>query len=150
MAKKKSMEKNRKKPNPLVSALERALDLGEFISYGRSWNFVQGLEDVKPKIDALVKDGNAERAVGLSEIFLKKGKSQYYQYALENFRKAGKLYGKAGRNQLWMDLVERVRREHFRKYSFMPDFEKIAAGHPLKKPQSFETRALKRWKKQIS
>jgi uncharacterized Zn finger protein len=81
---------------------------------------------------------------------LKKGKSQYYQYALEHFRNAGKLYRKAGRDQLWKDLVERVRRDHSRKYTFIPDFEKIVAGRSLKKPESFETRALKRWKKQIS
>ncbi len=81
---------------------------------------------------------------------LKKGKSKYYRYALENFRKAGKLYEKAGRDRLWMDLVEKVRRNHSRKYSFIGDFEKMVAGRPLKKPESFETRALNRWKKQIS
>jgi len=81
---------------------------------------------------------------------LKKGKTKYYQYALEHFRKAQKLYEKSGRDQLWMDLVERVRRDHSRKYSFIPDFEKIVDRRPLKKPESFETRALKRWKKQIS
>jgi tetratricopeptide (TPR) repeat protein len=81
---------------------------------------------------------------------LKSGKSQYYRYALEHFRKAQNLYEKTGRDQLWKDLVERVRRNHSRKYSFIPDFEKIVAGHPLKKPESFKTRALKRWKKQTS
>jgi tetratricopeptide (TPR) repeat protein len=81
---------------------------------------------------------------------LKKGKSKYYRYALEHFSKVQKLYEKAGRDQLWMDLVERVRRNHSRKYSFIPDFEKIVAGRPQKKPESFETRTLKRWKKQIT
>ena len=81
---------------------------------------------------------------------LKKGKSNYYRNALDHFSKVQKLYGKAGRDQLWMDLVERVRRRHFRKYSFIPHFEKIVAGRPLKKPESFRARALKRWKKQIS
>jgi tetratricopeptide (TPR) repeat protein len=64
------MIKKRKKSDPLVSALESALDLGEFISYNRSWDFIRDLEDVKHKIDALVKDGQAERAVNLYEIFL--------------------------------------------------------------------------------
>jgi uncharacterized Zn finger protein len=81
---------------------------------------------------------------------LKKGKSQYYRYALDHFQKAGKFYKKGGRNHLWLELIEKVRRNHFRKYSFMPHFEEIAAGHPLKKPESFRARALKRWKKQIS
>jgi len=81
---------------------------------------------------------------------LKKGKSKYYQYALEHFRHTCKLYEKACRDQLWIDLVERVRRDHSRKYSFIGDFEEIVDRRPLKKPESFETRALKRWKKQIS
>jgi tetratricopeptide (TPR) repeat protein len=54
----------------LISVLERALDLGEFIPYNRSWDFVRSLEVVKHEIDALVKDGQAERAVRLYEIFL--------------------------------------------------------------------------------
>ena len=122
----------RKKSDPLISVLEHALDLGEFIPYNRSWDFVQSLEDVKHKVDALVKEGQAERTVSLYEIFL------------------SGCYEKVGRDQLWMDLVERVRRDHFRKYSFIPHFEKIVAGRPLKKPESFKKRALKRWKKQIA
>ena len=81
---------------------------------------------------------------------VKKGKSKYYQYALEHFRKACKLYEKAGRNQLWVDLVERVRKDHFRKYSFIGYFEEIVDRRPLKKPESFKARAMKRWKKQVS
>ena len=188
----------------MISELERALELGEFVSYKRSWDFVRGLEEVKQKIDALEKAKDAslsgfinicvktkewdkladhissidneqleelshytteKAAIGLIKIhelaaakiysalgmrILKKGKSNYYRYALEHFSKVQKLYGKAGRDQLWMDLVERVRRDHFRKYSFIPHFEKIVAGRPLKKPESFKARALKRWKKLIS
>ena len=87
-------------------------------------------------------------ALGLH--IIKKGKSKYYQYALEHFRNACKLYEKAGEDQLWLDLVERVRRDHSRKYSFIGYFEEIVDRRPLKKPESFEKRALKRWKKQIS
>jgi uncharacterized Zn finger protein len=87
-------------------------------------------------------------ALGLR--ILKKGKSNYYQYALEHFRHASKIYEKVGRLQLWTDLVESVRRDHSRKYSFIGDFVEIVDRRPLKKPDSFETRALKRWKKQIS
>ena len=81
---------------------------------------------------------------------LNRRKSGYYRYALEHFQKAGKLYKKGGGSHLWLELIEKVRRDHFRKYSFMPHFEEIAAGRPLKKPESFKARALKRWKKQIS
>ncbi|MBW1745833.1 MAG: hypothetical protein JRG74_08670 [Deltaproteobacteria bacterium] len=61
--------KKRKKSDPVVSEIERALDLGQFISYNRSWDFVRELEDSKKRIDALVKNGEAERAVGLYEMF---------------------------------------------------------------------------------
>jgi hypothetical protein len=60
----------RNKADPLISVLERALAPGEFIQYNRSWDFIQGLEEVKHKIDALVKDGQAERTVSLYELFL--------------------------------------------------------------------------------
>ena len=92
----------------------------------------------------------AEIYSALGMRILKKGKSNYYRYALEHFLKVQKLYEKGGRDQLWTDLVERVRRDHFRKYSFIPDFEKIVAGRPLKKSESFKRRILKRWKKQIT
>jgi hypothetical protein len=42
--------RKRKKSDPLISVLEHALDLGEFVSYNRSWDFVRDLEDVKHKI----------------------------------------------------------------------------------------------------
>ena len=64
------MTKKRKKSDPLISVLESALDLGEFVSYNRSWDFMKDLEDVKHKIDALVKDGEAEHAVSLYKLFL--------------------------------------------------------------------------------
>lgn len=60
----------RKKPDPLIAELENALDLGEFIPYDLSWDFVQNLEDVKHKVDALVKGRQADWAVSLYEIFL--------------------------------------------------------------------------------
>ena len=60
----------RKKIEPWVEAIEQALDLGRFISYNQSWDFVRDLEEVKGKIDALVEQGEAQNAVGLYEIFI--------------------------------------------------------------------------------
>ena len=37
----------------MISVLEHALDLGEFIPYDRSWDFVRDLEEEKGKIDAI-------------------------------------------------------------------------------------------------
>ena len=60
----------KKKADLLVSEIEHALDLGQFITYNRSWDFVRELEDTEKRIDALVKNGEAELAVGLYEMFL--------------------------------------------------------------------------------
>ncbi|MFH1951499.1 MAG: DUF6880 family protein [Pseudomonadota bacterium] len=81
---------------------------------------------------------------------IRSGKSKYYAYALEHFRNARKFYEKAGCNQMWLSLVDRVRKDHSRKYSFIGDFEEIAAGNRLEPPESFEKKAKKRWKKQTS
>jgi tetratricopeptide (TPR) repeat protein len=81
---------------------------------------------------------------------IRSGKSKYYGYALEHFRNARKFYEKAGCVQMWLSLVDRVRKDHSRKYSFIGDFEEIAAGHRLEPPESFAKKAKKRWKKQIS
>ena len=81
---------------------------------------------------------------------IRKGKSKYYHYALEHFRNAKKLYEKAGCDQMWLSLVDRVRQDHSRKYSFIGDFEEIAAGKRPEPPESFEKRARKRWKKQTA
>ncbi|MFH1242651.1 MAG: hypothetical protein V1689_09860 [Pseudomonadota bacterium] len=78
------------------------------------------------------------------------GKSKYYHYALEHFRNAKKLYEKAGCDQMWISLVDRVRENHSRKYSFIGDFEEIVASNVPKSPESFEKWARKTWKKQTS
>jgi len=62
--------KHSKKKEPLVLVIENVLDLGGFISYDQSWDFVNQLEEVKSEIDDLVKTGEAERAVSLYEVFL--------------------------------------------------------------------------------
>jgi len=41
----------------LVSVIEEALDLGEFVSYKEAWDFIRNLKNVKEKIDGLLKKG---------------------------------------------------------------------------------------------
>ena len=57
--------KKRRNADPLISQIEMALDLGQFISYNQSWGFVNDLEDIKSKIDDLMKSAEADRAVSL-------------------------------------------------------------------------------------
>ena len=56
------------------------------------------------------------------------GKSKYYPHALEHLRAARDLYGKHRQEQVWQAVVERARRDHSRKHSFVPSFEGIVAG----------------------
>jgi tetratricopeptide (TPR) repeat protein len=79
---------------------------------------------------------------------IRSGKSKYYHYALEHFRDAKKLYERARCDPMWLALVDRVRKDHSRKYSFIGDFEEIAASKHPKAPETFEKRARKRWKEQ--
>ena len=60
----------RRRAEPLIQTVERALDPGRFVSYGASWRFAQQLEEVKSDLDALVEAGEAQRAVDLYELFL--------------------------------------------------------------------------------
>lgn len=60
----------RKNDDPLVRSIESALNLGQFVSYNHSWRFVQDLEEIKSKIDALLEQNQAQRALNLYEVFI--------------------------------------------------------------------------------
>jgi len=65
------------------------------------------------------------RAMGME--IINKGKSKHYKYALSNFEKAKKLYGKTDLEKEWLSTVEIIRGNHSRKYSFIEDFEDVVA-----------------------
>ena len=75
-------------------------------------------------------------------------KSKYYDAALANFEQARDCYLAAAQEQEWEELIAEVCREHGRKYSFMPGFERVAGGGPAREPKpSFLEHAKKRWSK---
>lgn len=76
---------------------------------------------------------------------LKAGKSNYYSAALSNLEKARDCYKKAGLEAQWQVLAAEIRREHHRKSSFMPGFDRIVAGSISKREPSFLDRARRRW-----
>lgn len=88
------------------------------------------------------------RALGVR--IVKRGKSKYYHAALAHFRKARDLYKKCDNADEWNVLVESVRNGHSRKYSFIGDFEKLAAGGAPDKAPTFRQTTKNRWAKQIS
>jgi len=56
--------------DPLLSEIEQKLCLGRFVRYGDMFDFVRHLEQVEQRLEALVSDGEADRAVALYEAFL--------------------------------------------------------------------------------
>lgn len=88
------------------------------------------------------------RALGMR--IVKAKKSKYYGIALDHMLKAKKLYSENNCEDEWLSLVEDVRRDHYRKYSFIGDFEKIVLGRYPEYLESFEERTRKRWEKQLS
>ncbi len=58
-----------KKIDPLIKDIETAIDLGNFVSYYESDDFIKCLEGVKAKIDALV-ESDAKRVINLYEVFI--------------------------------------------------------------------------------
>lgn len=59
----------KKSKDPLIQEIQHSLNFGDFISYGRAWDFINDLERVKEEIDKLEKS-DASRAASLYEVFL--------------------------------------------------------------------------------
>ena len=83
------------------------------------------------------------RAMGMR--ILNSGKSKYYNIALEHFLKVKNLYNKNNSEEEWLSIIRYVRENHARKYSFIPDFEKLVSGKYPPIRESFIQRAKKRW-----
>lgn len=88
------------------------------------------------------------RALGMR--IVKAKKSKYYGIALDHMLKAKQLYSENDCQEEWLSLVKNIRRDHYRKYSFIGDFEKIVTASYPEYLESFEERTRKRWEKQIS
>jgi uncharacterized Zn finger protein len=76
---------------------------------------------------------------------LNAGKSKYYDEALANIEAARKCYLAAGLDELWRKTSTEIRRDHYRKYGFMPGFEEIVAGKRALPQPSFLDRARAQW-----
>ena len=87
------------------------------------------------------------RAMGIR--ILNSKKSKYYHHAIDHFQEAKDLYRKSQLEEEWISVVEGVRKDHYRKYSFIGDFEKIVKGH-ISKPPSFLKKSKEQWRKRIS
>src|ERR1035438_8605779 len=78
------------------------------------------------------------------------GQSNYYHAALSNLEKARNCYQRAGLDAQWQALIAEIRREHRRKSSFMPGFERIVGGTQPSKEPSFLDRARGNWASRTS
>jgi hypothetical protein len=82
------------------------------------------------------------RALGMRILNAKK--SRYYDAALSSFEKAKRCYRKAGLDPEWDELAGEIRRNHGRKSSFMPGFERLVQGKKPDATPSFRDRAQRR------
>ena len=115
----------------------------EAISHFTTEKAAQELEKNYP-----IEAAKIYRALGVR--IVKAKKSKYYGIALEHLLKAKNLYSENDCQEEWLSLVANIRRDHYRKYSFIGDFEKIASGNYPEYLESFEERTRKRWQKQLS
>jgi hypothetical protein len=76
---------------------------------------------------------------------LEQKKSRYYDAALEHMQRARKCSLKAGRPDIWEEIVSEVRERHRRKTGFMPEFERIASGSRSRPEPGFLEQAKARW-----
>jgi uncharacterized Zn finger protein len=76
---------------------------------------------------------------------LKTARSKYYDAALAHLREARRCYLAAGLEQQWEALALEIRRDHFRKSSFMPGFNAVITGKSVHVEPSFLDRARWRW-----
>ncbi|MCL4378260.1 MAG: hypothetical protein M1409_07775 [Actinobacteria bacterium] len=81
----------------------------------------------------------------MSMRILNSGKSKYYNIALGHFLKVKTIYTKNNSEKEWLSIVRHIRENHARKYSFIPDFEKLVLGKYPTIRESFIQRAKKRW-----
>jgi Family of unknown function (DUF6880) len=81
----------------------------------------------------------------LSIRILRAAKSKYYDAALAHLEDARRCYLAAGLEQQWEALALEIRRDHFRKSSFIPGFNAIIAGKKMRAEPSFLDRARQRW-----
>ena len=88
------------------------------------------------------------QAMGLRIVNAKK--SKYYDAAISNFEQAKRCYIKAGLESTWIELVEDVRNNHSKKYSFIPEFEQVVEEKGPSTRPSFIELANKRAKKMSS
>jgi hypothetical protein len=65
---------------------------------------------------------------------------------LESFSVTGSKHDK--KRDVRHSIINEIRRKHSRKYGFIGDFERIAAGAAPESPPSFESKMRKRWGKQ--
>jgi hypothetical protein len=76
---------------------------------------------------------------------IKAAKSKYYDAALGSFERAKLCFAKAGLIEEWEKIVVQIRADHFRKKSFMSEFESMIAGKGSADEPSFIERARSRW-----
>lgn len=97
------------------------------------------LEKAHPDLAARLWRAQGQRIV-------KAKKSKYYNAAVSDFERAKHCFARAGLEAEWHKTVRQARADHHRKSGFLPDFERLVAGHGPSDEPSFLDRAKARWR----
>lgn len=118
----------------LVSANDEAL---RSIFYGEAIPIAEALSKKYPKPAARLYIAQAFEILG-------EKRAKAYHHAHDYLQSAKTLLEKCGETAAWSALVTGIRQEHRLKSSFMPGFEKIAAGDGPPCEPTFQARIAKR------
>ncbi len=81
---------------------------------------------------------------------LKAAKSKYYDAALAHLEEARRCYLTAGFEHQWEALALEIRRDHYRKSSFIPGFNAIAVDKRARVEPSFIDKARRQWRAKLT
>lgn len=125
----------------LARRVQRARD-AEFqgVYHGRAAEAAKALAKKHPAEAAALY-----RGAGLYVLGRRKRTGAHNEAALGYFAAARRCFKAAGLGEEWERLAQRVRREHHRKLSFMPRFERLARGEERRREPTFLERAKRRW-----
>jgi uncharacterized Zn finger protein len=90
----------------------------------------------EPAAKALEKKyplASAKLYFNMGNRILEAKKSKYYPTGIRNFKSARKLWLQEGDKETWAKAVSTINAKHYRKYSFIHDFNDMAEGKPRKK-----------------
>jgi tetratricopeptide (TPR) repeat protein len=109
--------------------------------------FYGTMEPVARAVAPVLPDVSARLFAVLAQQILLKAKAKLYHYACDYLLAARRGYQAASMDESWDQLVEAIKKKHFRKYRFMEGFEQVLDGTWGRPKPSFLDEAKSKWAK---